>query len=149
MMNKLIITVALAVMLVGSAFAQDLRFGAPKAADTGLSGQSFTGSLDASLLKVAFFFDGLDNSYGAIMYDVAQLDGVANRPIRFAMTGAMSGTDTAWFGLGLNYDVVHTSGMTFGLALGSPGMNVDSEVMTMSKAPFKAIPGAYFSISLN
>jgi hypothetical protein len=129
---------------VTTAFAGDIQLRAPRSLNSDVSASSFTGTVDDSLLKFTVFFDGLDHSYGALMYDVAEITNIFDRPIRLAMAGAVKDDQQSWFGVALNYDLVSTERIRFGVATGFPGVNLDGSTLTLEDTPFdRAVVGVY------
>ena len=174
-MNKIIKTVLIAATLaVGiSAFgqstplqatvtplhkqtwAQGVSLHAPKTltapSSTGqFSAQSTSESFDSSLFSLAYYFDRLPgNSIGG-KYNMLALDvpGLRN-PLNVGMATSLSGTQTAWSGLAVSYDLVKTSQLSFGLSLATPNFTLVNGVFsTASTSKFVGYPGVYFSYKL-
>ena len=148
-MRKLLVTFVLAIVTMTAAFADgDRYFGRPRAQTSGVGGSSVGGSLDNSLFKFTYNFDGLEHGTMGFLYDIAEADGFVNRPIRMSVAGARGsdGVDL-WVGLGFSYDFIKTSDFTFGGAMSFPGFFLSGNDLSFNKMVGRdVVPSVYMSI---
>jgi len=135
-------------------WAQRLHLHSPRAmSQTGtdqFSAQSMSESIDSSLFSVAYYFDREPgNSIGGT-YNVLSLDvpGLRN-PINVGTATSFSGTQTAWSGVAISYDLVKTSNLSFGVSLATPNFTLVNGVFsTAISNKLVGYPGVFLSYKL-
>jgi hypothetical protein len=145
-MNKLITTLIVGIAAVG-AFAQGgIRVGPPRSeAPDPVRSQSLSVTYDTSLLKALVLFDGLDNSYMALNYEVGQVDGLLNNPLRLGVAAAHKGGKEYWAGPSITYNFLNSDRVTVGLVGALPGVTFSGNSVDFGTNA-RLIPGVSVSV---
>lgn len=146
-MKKLLTTIIMGVCALACANAQ-IRLRAPHAPTTNeVSAQSSTVTWDTSLLKAVVFFDGLDHSYGAVNYNVGQIDGLFKNPIMIGVAGAWLGNEEVWGGPSVSYEFFNNGRFSLSATGAFPGLTYANSQFSFSNE-MKMVPGVMFSFKL-
>jgi len=143
-MNKIFTTLIASCVAVG-AFAQGVQLTRPHAPEPQVSASSVSAKFDTSLLKALILFDKLDNSYMAINYEVAQLDGLFNAPLRLGVAGAQKSGTEYWTGPSITYGFINSQKLTMGLILAFPGVTFEGNDVKLG-TNVRLIPGVSVSV---
>ena len=142
---KLFTTLVAGLIFATASIAQTLSIGVPRSRVPTWKMMSADVTYDTSLLKAVFFFDGLDSSYGALNYELGQIDGLFARPIRLGFAGAARNSNNLWGGPSISYDLIASEKFTVGVVGAFPGLNYNNHKLTWDNS-LRFVPGVSMSI---